>query len=108
MDKVQKAVESFHNPYSCAQAVAAAFDENISAQKLDFMKQNSAGKAPNGICGALFAAIDANNGENADIISKEFAKAAGSTKCREIKTLHKTPCAECVRIAASIAKNHIK
>ncbi len=104
MNATEKAVESFHNPYSCAQAVAAAFDENISAQKLDFMRQNSAGKAPNGICGALFAAIDAAHGENADAISREFAKKAGSTACREIKTRHKTPCAECVRIAAEIVE----
>jgi hypothetical protein len=31
-----------------------------------------------------------------------FIAKAGSDKCREIKQVHRFPCAECVRLAASL------
>ncbi len=101
MNKTEMALASFRKPYSCAQTVYAAFAEQIDPQKMDEMKLNSAGRAPDGICGALYAAISLRP-ECADEFKAKFSQLAGDTRCREIKTVHKTPCEECVKIAASL------
>lgn len=99
-NKVEMAVASFRKPYSCAQTVYAAFAP-FDAEKMEFMRQNSGGKAPEGACGALFAAMSLNPAR-AEEIKREFAKQAGDFRCAQLKGVHKTPCQECVRIAASL------
>ena len=55
MDEIKKATSSFRNPYSCAQTIYAAFDGSDES-KLAHYKENSGGRAPENLCGALFAA----------------------------------------------------
>ena len=38
--KVSKAIETFRNPYSCAQALYAAFAD-VDEEKLAFLKENN-------------------------------------------------------------------
>ena len=102
---MEKAAATFHKPYSCAQAVYAAFKDADSA-KLEELKKDSGGRAEGGRCGALYAAqIIAP--ESAAEMEREFVAKAGSALCREIKLVHKTPCMECVRIAAEILSKRV-
>ena len=99
--KVSKAIETFRNPYSCAQAVYAAFAD-VDEEKLAFLKENSGGHAPDGKCGALFAAEQLCGTD----IDAEFEKKAGALQCLVLKRECKTSCQDCVKIAAEIvAKN---
>ncbi len=101
--RIEKALSTFHNPHSCAQAVYAAF-KDADEEKMASLKAKSSGRAPGGLCGALHAAILIQPAE-AEEISAEFTEKTGSTICREIKLEHKTPCIECVKAAAeSLAK----
>ena len=99
-EKVAAAVKSFHNPYSCAQAVYAAFADKIDAETLAQYKAASGGRCEGGFCGALHAARKFVPEKNRAALDEYFAKNAGALYCREIKTKAKTPCADCVKIAA--------
>jgi len=104
MNQVQKAIEKFHNPYSCAQAVYAAF-EDADDKTLEMLKANSGGRSPDGTCGALFAALLLAPQESRAELVKKFAQEVGDTKCRTIKTVAKTPCVDCVKAAAQLLKS---
>ena len=101
MDKTQRALSTFRKPYSCAQTVYAAF-KDAGAESMDFMKINSGGRAENNMCGALFAAKTLAPQNMKEDIVREFEALAGDTRCKELKGVHKVPCQECVRIAASL------
>ena len=98
MDEIKKATSSFRNPYSCAQTIYAAFDGSDES-KLAHYTEN--------MCGALFAALEIAPESARKEIAMDFAKRTGSTKCKEIKMLHKTPCEKCVLAAAEILKSKI-
>ncbi len=98
MNRVEMALASFRKPYSCAQTVYAAFAP-VDSAAMSMMKQNSAGKAPEGMCGALFAAMYVNP-DKASEIKKYFEEKIGETKCTVIKCTYKVPCEECVRAAS--------
>ena len=84
MDEIKKATSSFRNPYSCAQTIYAAFDGSDES-KLAHYKENSGGRAPENMCGALFAALEIAPESARKEIAMDFAKRTGSTKCKEIK-----------------------
>ena len=98
--KVEAAVKSFHNPYSCAQAVYAAFAKEVDAEKLAYYKSASGGRCEGGFCGALFAARAFVPEKNRAKLDGYFEKNAGTLHCRQIKTAAKTPCADCVKFAS--------
>ena len=97
MNKTEMALASFRKPYSCAQTVYAAFAP-ITAQGMDFMRQNSGGNAPENMCGALFAATQVAP-ENADKIKRIFVEKIGDSRCAVIKRSLNIPCENCVRTA---------
>lgn len=99
MDKTEEAVSKFRNPYSCAQTIYAAFSDAPNADGMSAMKAASAGRAPDGLCGALYAA-KLIKPDSAAEIEQKFKASTGATKCAELKTVYKTPCSECVRAAA--------
>ena len=103
--KVKKAVEQFRNPYSCAQTIYASFSENPIQEMFDYMKANSGGKCEGGLCGALFAAKTFVDDSKKEDLEKFFEEKVGAKTCREIKMQFKTPCPECVRIAALGVEN---
>ncbi len=106
MDKrISKAANEFRKPLTCAQTVYAAFAE-MDAQKSEWLKANSGGRAPEGICGALFAAKQLCPNDYS--VEEEFSKRVGDTRCKEIKAKFKTPCEDCVRIAAEIVASRLK
>ena len=85
--------------HNCAQAVANQWRHLYSSSDIvaDYQPY-VAGGAPGGLCGALYAATQAVP-EHAEEIAGEFEAQAGSCKCREIKTITKFPCQQCVILA---------
>ena len=104
-----KATDTFRNPaygHNCAQAVANKWkDLYRSADIVSEYAPYVGGRAPEGLCGALFAAIQAVP-DHADEIKAEFAAACGAETCRAIKAENKTPCTVCVDTADSLVEKH--
>lgn len=104
-----KATDTFRNPqygHNCAQAVANKWkdlysDSNIVENYAPYV----GGRAPGGLCGALFAAMEACPSK-AEEIKAEFIALAGNATCREIKMENKTPCQTCVQIADDLVEKY--
>lgn len=94
------AVPKMHN---CAEAVADGFGR---VEIMEQMKKSGGGRAPDGLCGALYAALTVLPPEISETVLAEFAAAAGSDKCKEIKGSTRTSCADCVRIAAELVQKY--
>ena len=103
MDEVQKALSTFRNPYNCAQAVQAAFEDNPA--ETERLAACGGGKAPEGLCGALYAALSVANETNAPAIRAKFREIVGAETCKEIKSTCKTSCPNCVEAASTILKS---
>ena len=90
------AVPKLHN---CAQAVAAG------AGREDLVREFAVcggGKAPGGLCGALYALLQLAPESEHERLKAEFAAAAGDLTCHAIKNITGFPCPECVRTAAEL------
>ncbi len=86
---------------NCAQAVLKAFKDKCPTDQT--MAKMGGGRAPEGVCGAYYAAnhlLEKCHPEKVEEFKQEFKNFAGSLKCREIKRIHKTPCADCIAKAA--------
>ena len=95
------AVPKLHN---CAQAVAAGFGNEVLAEA---MKECGGGKAPEGRCGALHAALKLTSEACHNDIIREFTEICGAVECRDIKAqIPPYPCAECVRVAAELVEKY--
>ena len=108
-----KASEKFHGveKYNCAQAVLKFFDGHaaVSPEKIEVFKQFGGGRAPQGVCGAIFAAADIlNDGKLLDELKDTFKCEAGSHCCREIKDAGRLSCAGCVDLAADFCLAKLK
>ena len=103
MNAVQRALSTFREPpcsYNCAQTVCAAFGRD---DLLEQMKACGGGRAPEGTCGALYAAMTLVP-ERAEAFAAAFRKANGSSLCRELKGTHRVPCQTCVSTVASLVE----
>jgi hypothetical protein len=109
---IEKAKEYFsglsgQQRLNCTQAVLKAFQEKFSVTD-DFISQckaYGAGKAPEGCCGAFFAAkyiLEKHSPEKCKDLENKFTAAAGSTKCKEIRALRKLSCLGCIEKAAEM------
>jgi hypothetical protein len=91
--------------YNCAQAILKtyALTAGITDACLDRFANFGGGRAPDGECGALFAAkAILQNPAAKQKIEEEFVRAAGSNKCREIRKGKVFSCKQCVQTAADI------
>lgn len=103
---LEKAVSSYTGQngvrMNCAQSVLNGFKEefNISEDKIKEFQNYSGGRAPGGLCGALYAAKtileSRNNEKKFEELEKEFTSCAGSTKCKEIRMNRCLSCSGCV------------
>ena len=95
------AVPKLHN---CAQAVA----EGCGNKELALMMSPcGGGKAPEGRCGALHAALAMTPESVHETLIAEFVAVAKAPDCRSIKgQASPTSCAECVRIAAELVEKY--
>lgn len=102
MNAIERALSTFRQPpymYNCAQTVCAAFGRE---DLLEQMKSCGGGRALEGTCGALHAAMYLA-GDKAPVVEEEFRKICGATHCRELKGGKPTvPCQKCVSTAAGI------
>lgn len=102
----QHALAVFHRPpdhLNCAQAVLAAYQAATGRQVApvaDF-KPFGGGRAPEGECGALYAACRAAPAA-AGHLRTAFAARAGATRCQPLKRELRFPCEACVALAAEL------
>ena len=105
---MKKASVFFHGPegYNCAQAVLKAFqDQHISQELIDSYKKHGGGRAPGGLCGALFATQALiNDPAGYKQIEAQFTEKAASVMCKDILKMKKISCAECVDTAAELLR----
>lgn len=105
-----KAVETFRTPpfcHNCAQAIAYHWQELFNDKEIvSTYAPYVGGHAPDGYCGALFAAINAVPAQSGSI-KRDFQEACGSIYCREIKQSRHTPCQFCVATADSLVEKYI-
>jgi hypothetical protein len=90
---------------NCCESVAHAFKDSIPLpdKELQNYSQFGSGRAPEGYCGAVYAAkrlLEKSGSQKAAEFPEAFKKVAGSAKCREIRSLRKISCLECVEKAA--------
>lgn len=91
---------------NCAQAIICAFKEKFgfTEEEIEAYKVYGGGKAPEGLCGALYASkqILAKyiNKEKAIELEQFFMDQAGAMKCHEVRSGKKLSCLECVEKSA--------
>lgn len=91
--------------HNCAQSVAAGFDR---ASLVEELRLCGGGRAPEGVCGALHAALRMVPEKDRDEVVKQFTAQAGSPYCRVLKRELNFPCTECVRLAAALTEEHLE
>jgi len=98
---MQKSVELFTaipRCHNCAQSVAAgAGREDLLPELAD----KGGGRAPDGVCGALFAAQSMVPEGQREGLREAFAAELGSFRCRELKA-NGVPCVRCVELASEL------
>ena len=87
--------------HNCAQAVASGTGHDELYAELGSC---GGGKAAEGRCGALHAAMLIAGAARAEEIRKAFVAELGSDKCLELKQKLAVPCAKCVETAARLAE----
>ena len=95
---------------NCAQSVLHAWHEVVgdSGIKVADLKTFGAGRAPEGLCGAIYGACLLAP-DRAEELKTAFAARLGSLYCKEIRAAKKHSCAECVAQAAELIEhNHLK
>ncbi len=102
MTPKEKALQSFRRPplcLNCAQAIAHGFDREDLIPEL---QTAGGGRAPDGLCGALFAAMKIAGEESAPALVENFEKKLGYRSCLNLKKDAGTPCPTCVATAADL------
>ncbi len=102
MNAAEKALSTFREPpymYNCAQTICAAFGRD---DLLEDMKTCGGGRAPEGMCGALYGAICVAP-EKADMLKEAFTAKNGAWKCCDLKGgTPRVACQQCVSVAAQL------
>ena len=103
--KRPNALEHFRGEqcYNCAQAVLKTYSSSAGFDDvcLERFSHFGSGRAPDGECGALFAAKAILQDATAkQKVEEDFVRAAGSSKCREIRKGRLFTCDQCVQAAA--------
>jgi hypothetical protein len=96
-----------HAKLNCAQSVIKACHDLFcaSVQDVDAFSAFGGGKAPEGKCGAFYAACQLalkNNSFKLNQFEQDFINAAGSLKCSEIRKQRRLSCLGCVEKATEL------
>lgn len=95
---------------NCAQAVAYAWKEKTDGTEClgSTMARFGSGRAPEGVCGAVYAAGYILGEDGAGPLYDKFRELhGGSIDCREIRGSHTLNCVECVEAAAELLEKEI-
>jgi hypothetical protein len=100
------ALKVFRQPpdrLNCAQSVLHAWREVVgdTALAVADLKPAGAGRAPEGLCGAVYAACLLAP-DRAEELKAAFVAGVGSLYCKEIRAAKMHSCAECVAEAAGL------
>ena len=100
------ALKVFRQPpdrLNCGQSVLYAWREVFgdTAITVPELKPFGAGRAPEGLCGAIYAACLLAP-DRAEELKNAFAAGVGSLYCKEIRAAKEHSCAECVAEAAEL------
>jgi hypothetical protein len=88
---------------NCALAVAQAWSEGTgnNCSDLSHFHDCGHGRAPEGTCGALYAARTIAGPQHSAFVDERFSAASGgATQCRDIRSQRALACLDCVRVAA--------
>ena len=106
---MKSAAQSFYagRRGNCAQAVAAAWIAVSGSGAVSVADFSSCGrgKAPEGLCGALYAACVCAPENKARILSMFSDRTGGHVSCRAIRENRAADCVSCVGFAAEILQN---
>jgi hypothetical protein len=95
---------------NCAQAVVVAWHKKTlrNGELAEKLSGSGGGKAPEGLCGALYAINCLVDKESAAKLTIKFSKAAGGhTTCKAIRSSKSLSCTECVEVAAELLDEHL-
>jgi hypothetical protein len=100
------ALKVFRQPpdrLNCAQSVLHAWREVVGGAAITVaeLKPFGAGRASDGLCGALYAACLLAPSREEEL-KAAFAARLGSLYCKEIRAAKQHPCADCVAQAAEL------
>lgn len=109
----QKSISYFRTPpcnYTCAQAILKGFQQEFAIKDdlVDEFAEYRGGRAPDGVCGAVYAANYLLRQKGFEPINETFAAKAGSDKCIEIKGTYRFPCPDCIILADQLIEEEIK
>lgn len=106
-----KASEFYHQPkylFNCAQAIIYKWSEvnALSSLEATGFKRFGGGKAPGGVCGALYGALSlfGENSDQRNRLKSEFEAAIGSSLCRTIRKEKLATCKACVDVADELVE----
>jgi hypothetical protein len=88
----------------CAQSVALAWRDkkDPASTHAERFAALGSGRAPDGLCGALYAARELA-GDHKEKLTEQFKEnAGGHTTCRGIRKNRIMPCTDCVSLAAGL------
>ncbi|GHT33789.1 hypothetical protein FACS189434_08820 [Bacteroidia bacterium] len=95
---------------NCAQSILRGFQQefNVPDSRIAEFKAWGGGRAPEGVCGALYAAdiLLKENGKTS--VKEQFKAKVGAVDCKTIKREKQTSCLDCVRVADELLEKAIK
>ena len=107
---VQRAIAAYKTErLNCAQSVLRAFQHQMGVPEhaVQQAKQLGGGRAEEGRCGALHAALHLiNDDARRSSVREAFVDRAGAEKCRDIRKNNFLSCAQCVELAAALLVEH--
>ena len=107
----EKALKHFRQGkgYNCAQTVYNSQRKHgsVCEKTLAELGLAGGGRAPDGLCGALYAAKLHLPEERKAEIRAQFEESGGSVRCREIRKARKMSCQDCVAEAADFLEQNL-
>lgn len=104
MNRASELFSAVPHRHNCAQAVACGCG---GEELYNELQSCGCGRAPGGVCGALYAA-QLLNPAHAGEIAAEFVAQVGAVECARIKREFGVPCSKCVALAADLLEKHSK
>lgn len=110
LDLIKKIFHHSEKNYNCAQTLLKMFEKThpLSEAEIETYRAHGGGRAPEGQCGALFAAkqLFSHHPEIIESMHQEFLTEIGDIKCFDIKKRLKKSCQECIACAATLVEKH--